>query len=136
MSIITNVFGREIIDSRGVPTVEVEITLNNSIVEIASVPSGASTGSFEAHELRDKDKKRFFSRGVLSSVNFINTEIRETIKGIDVREQKTIDNILIDYTKKPIYTSVGCGFILNFNINSFIIEKDQNNWIKNYNIYK
>ena len=86
MSIITNVFGREIIDSRGVPTVEVEITINNSVVEIASVPSGASTGSFEAHELRDKDKKRFFSRGVLSSVNFINTEIRETIKGIDVSE--------------------------------------------------
>ena len=96
MSIITNVFGREIIDSRGVPTVEVEITLNNSIVELASVPSGASTGSFEAHELRDKDKKRFFSKGVLKSVNFINTEIRETIKGIDVREQKTIDNILIE----------------------------------------
>ena len=61
MSIITNVFGREIIDSRGVPTVEVEITLNNSIVELASVPSGASTGPFEAHELRDKDKKRFHS---------------------------------------------------------------------------
>ncbi|MAZ46789.1 MAG: phosphopyruvate hydratase [Rickettsiales bacterium] len=96
MSTITNIFGREIIDSRGVPTVEVEITLNNSLVELASVPSGASTGSFEAHELRDNDKKRFFSKGVLNSVNFINTEIRETIKGIDVREQKTIDTILIE----------------------------------------
>ncbi len=112
MSIITNVFGREIIDSRGVPTVEVEITLNNSIVELASVPSGASTGSFEAHELRDKDKKRFFSRGVLNSVNFINTEIRETILGIDVREQKTIDNILIELDGTKNKSRLGANSIL------------------------
>ena len=116
MSIITNVFGREIIDSRGVPTVEVEITLNNSIVEIASVPSGASTGSFEAHELRDKDKKRFFSRGVLSSVNFINTEIRETIKGIDVREQKTIDNMLIELDGTANKSRLGANSILAVSI--------------------
>ncbi len=112
MSIITNIFGREIIDSRGVPTVEVEITLNNSIVELASVPSGASTGSFEAHELRDNDKKRFFSRGVLNSVNFINTEIRETIKGIDVREQKTIDNILIELDGTKNKSRLGANSIL------------------------
>ena len=112
MSIITNVFGREIIDSRGVPTVEVEITLNNSIVELASVPSGASTGSFEAHELRDKDKKRFFSKGVLKSVNFINTEIRETIKGIDVREQKTIDNILIELDGTKNKSRLGANSML------------------------
>ena len=112
MSIITNVFGREIIDSRGVPTVEVEITLNNSIVELASVPSGASTGSFEAHELRDKDKERFFSKGVLKSVNFINTEIRETIKGIDVREQKTIDNILIELDGTKNKSRLGANSIL------------------------
>ena len=116
MSIITNVFGREIIDSRGVPTVEVEITLNNSIVELASVPSGASTGSFEAHELRDKDKKRFFSRGVLSSVNFINTEIRETIKGIDVREQKTIDNMLIELDGTANKSRLGANSILAVSI--------------------
>ena len=112
MSTITNVFGREIIDSRGVPTVEVEITLNNSIVELASVPSGASTGSFEAHELRDKDKKRFFSKGVLNSVNFINTEIRETIKGIDVREQKTIDNILIELDGTKNKSRLGANSML------------------------
>ena len=116
MSIITNVFGREIIDSRGVPTVEVEITLNNSIIELASVPSGASTGSFEAHELRDKDKKRFFSRGVLSSVNFINTEIRETIKGIDVREQKTIDNMLIELDGTANKSRLGANSILAVSI--------------------
>ena len=112
MSTITNIFGREIIDSRGVPTVEVEITLNNSIVELASVPSGASTGSFEAHELRDKDKKRFFSKGVLNSVNFINTEIRETIKGIDVREQKTIDNILIELDGTKNKSRLGANSML------------------------
>ena len=112
MSTITNVFGREIIDSRGVPTVEVEITLNNSTVELASVPSGASTGSFEAHELRDKDKKRFFSKGVLNSVNFINTEIRETIKGIDVREQKTIDNILIELDGTTNKSRLGANSML------------------------
>ena len=116
MSIITNVFGREIIDSRGVPTVEVEITLNNSIIELASVPSGASTGSFEAHELRDKDKKRFFSKGVLSSVNFINTEIRETIKGIDVREQKTIDNMLIELDGTINKSRLGANSILAVSI--------------------
>ena len=112
MSIITNVFGREIIDSRGVPTVEVEITLNNSIVELASVPSGASTGSFEAHELRDNDKKRFFSKGVLKSINFINTEIRETIKGIDVREQKTIDNILVELDGTKNKSRLGANSML------------------------
>ena len=116
MSIITNVFGREIIDSRGVPTVEVEITLNNSIVELASVPSGASTGSFEAHELRDKDKKRFFSKGVLNSVNFINAEIRETIKGIDVREQKTIDNMLIELDGTTNKSRLGANSILAVSI--------------------
>ena len=116
MSIITNVFGREIIDSRGVPTVEVEVTLNNSIIELASVPSGASTGSFEAHELRDKDKKRFFSKGVLSSVNLINTEIRETIKGIDVREQKTIDNMLIELDGTANKSRLGANSILAVSI--------------------
>ena len=75
MSIITNVFGREIIDSRGVPTVEVEITLNNSIIELASVPSGASTGSFEAHELRDKDKNKFLGKSVNIAVENINSKI-------------------------------------------------------------
>ena len=61
---------------------------------------------------------------------------RLSIKINSYSADANIDNILIDYTKKPIYISVGCGFIFNFNINSFIIEKDQNNWIKNYNIYK
>ena len=90
---IKSVFAREIIDSRGVPTVEVEIELHSNNNGISSVPSGASTGKFEAYELRDKEKNRFFSKGVKKAVNFINTEIKETILGFDVTNQKEIDNI-------------------------------------------
>ena len=109
---ITNIYGREIIDSRGVPTLEVEITLSSGLISMASVPSGASTGSFEAHELRDGDKNRFFSRGVLKAVNFINTEIKETIMGLDVREQRTIDDLMrqLDGTKNK--SRIGANSIL------------------------
>ena len=113
---ITNIYGREIIDSRGVPTLEVEVTLSSGLVSMASVPSGASTGSFEAHELRDGDKNRFFSRGVLKAVNFINTEIKETIMGLDVREQRTIDDLMkqLDGTKKQ--SRIGANSILAVSI--------------------
>ena len=94
MSSIEKIFAREIIDSRGTPTVEVEVHLED-ICSTASVPSGASTGSFEAHELRDNDKKRFFLKGVSKAVNFINTEIKETIQGFDVTKQTKIDRALI-----------------------------------------
>tara|TARA_B100000287_G_scaffold344847_1_gene332106 strand:- start:368 stop:1660 length:1293 start_codon:yes stop_codon:yes gene_type:complete len=112
MPYIRNIHGREIIDSRGVPTVEVEITLDNSLSATASVPSGASTGTFEAHELRDKDKKRFFSKGVLKAINYINTEIKETICGIDVREQKTIDKFLVDLDGTKNKSRLGANSIL------------------------
>ena len=79
MSKIKSILAREIIDSRGIPTVEVEIELTSKHIGIASVPSGASTGTFEAHELRDCDKNRFFSKGVKNAVALINTEIQETI---------------------------------------------------------
>ena len=94
MSAIEKIFAREIIDSRGTPTVEVEVYVENTC-SIASVPSGASTGTFEAHELRDNDKKRFFSKGVSKAVNLINTEINETILGMNVTKQKQIDETLI-----------------------------------------
>ena len=83
MSEISSIFAREIIDSRGVPTVEVQIKLSTMESAVASVPSGASTGSFEAFELRDDDNKKFFSKGVQNAVNNVNTEIRETILGFD-----------------------------------------------------
>ncbi len=112
MSRIKKIFGREIIDSRGVPTVEVEITLDNEMKSIASVPSGASTGTFEAYELRDGDKNRFFSKGVLNAIKFINTEIKETIVGLDVREQKTIDNLLIELDGTKNKSRLGANSIL------------------------
>ena len=112
MSKIKSIFAREIIDSRGVPTVEVEIRLINNHFKIASVPSGASTGSFEAHELRDCNKKRFFSKGVQNAVNFINTEIKETILGFDVTNQKEIDNLLINLDGTANKNRLGANSIL------------------------
>ena len=111
MSYITNIFGREIIDSRGVPTVEVEITLNNSFLVTSSVPSGASTGTFEAHELRDNDKKDF-SKGVTNAVEFINGEIKETICGMDARDQKNIDKQLINLDGTKNKSRLGANSIL------------------------
>jgi enolase len=112
MSFIKNIHAREIIDSRGVPTVEVEVYLEDSTSSKASVPSGASTGSFEAHELRDNDKKRFFSKGVLKAVNYINQEIKETISGLDSKDQKNIDKILIDLDGTKNKSRIGANSIL------------------------
>ena len=112
MSKIKSLFAREIIDSRGVPTVEVEIELISSHSIIASVPSGASTGTFEAYELRDGDKKRYFSKGVQNAVSLINSEIKETILGFDVMNQKEIDNALIDLDGTKNKKRLGANSIL------------------------
>ena len=112
MSKIKSLFAREIIDSRGVPTVEVEIELTSNQFSIASVPSGASTGTFEAYELRDEDKNRFFSKGVQSAVSLINSEIKETILGLNVMNQKEIDNILIDLDGTKNKKRLGANSIL------------------------
>ena len=112
MSQIKNIFAREIIDSRGNPTVEVEVELANNIISRASVPSGASTGSFEAHELRDKDKKRFLSKGVLKSVFNVNTEIKETLSGFDVTNQRVIDQLMIDLDGTKNKSRLGANSIL------------------------
>ena len=94
MAKITNLIGREILDSRGNPTVEATIILDNGITATASVPSGASTGSREALELRDNDPKRFHGKGVLKAVNNINTIIKDNLVGKDL-EQVMIDKLLI-----------------------------------------
>lgn len=91
---ITNIKGREILDSRGNPTVEAELYLDNGIITRASVPSGASTGTHEALELRDNDESRFHGKGVLKAVNNINTIIKENLVGHDL-EQVSIDKLLI-----------------------------------------
>ncbi len=112
MSKIKSLLAREIIDSRGVPTVEVEIELTSRHSIIASVPSGASTGTFEAYELRDGDKQRYFSKGVQNAVSLINSEIKETILGFDVMNQKEIDNTLIDLDGTKNKKRLGANSIL------------------------
>ena len=92
MSKINKVYAREILDSRGNPTVEVDVTLANGISGRASVPSGASTGAHEAAELRDDDKKRYHGKGTLKAVNSVNIEIGAAIKGMDASHQSDIDN--------------------------------------------
>ena len=96
MSAIVDIIGREIIDSRGNPTVECDVLLESGVMGRAAVPSGASTGSREAIELRDGDKSRYFGKGVLRACEHINTEISEAIMGLDANEQAFLDRTLID----------------------------------------
>lgn len=88
---IAQITGREILDSRGNPTVEAEVILTNGIRGRASVPSGASTGSREAHELRDGDRKRYSGKGVMKAVSHINNEINQHLQGLPIEDQKNID---------------------------------------------
>ena len=90
MGKIKDIKAREILDSRGNPTVEVDVVLDNGIVGRAAVPSGASTGEREALELRDGDKNRFLGKGVLKAVNNVNTDLREALIGFETGKQKDI----------------------------------------------
>ncbi len=96
MSKISSVKAREILDSRGNPTIEVDVTLDNGTTGRAAVPSGASTGTREAVELRDNDPKRFHGKGVRTVVKNVNTIIAPELAGLNVLDQRTIDRILID----------------------------------------
>ncbi|MBI3711794.1 MAG: phosphopyruvate hydratase [Burkholderiales bacterium] len=96
MSAIVDIIGREVIDSRGNPTVECDVLLESGVMGRAAVPSGASTGSREAIELRDGDKSRYMGKGVLKACENINTEIAEAIMGLDANEQAFLDRTLID----------------------------------------
>src|ERR1700743_3695681 len=96
MSSIVDIVGREIIDSRGNPTVECDVLLESGVMGRAAVPAGASTGSREAIELRDGDKSRYGGKGVLKAVEHINTEISESVLGLDASEQAFLDRTLID----------------------------------------
>ena len=93
---IEDIRAYEILDSRGIPTLMTEVILDDKIRGVASVPSGASTGIHEAIELRDGDLKRYKGKGVLKNIALINSIILEAIQGLDVREQKKIDNILLE----------------------------------------
>lgn len=112
MSKIKKVIGREIIDSRGNPTVEAEIYLENGLSCISSVPSGASTGSREAVELRDHNIHRFQGNGVTKSVKLINNKISKAIYGIDVQDQLKIDQIMIELDNTKNKSNLGANTIL------------------------
>ncbi|MDR3319652.1 MAG: phosphopyruvate hydratase [Desulfovibrio sp.] len=112
MSTIATVFGREILDSRGNPTVEVEVTLESGISARAAVPSGASTGMREALEMRDGDKKRYSGKGVTKAVEHVNTEIVDTVTGLNVLHQVQIDNVLIDLDGTDNKSRLGANSML------------------------
>ncbi len=112
MSTITEIHGREILDSRGNPTVEAEVTLSSGAKAIACVPSGASTGSREALELRDKDPKRYLGKGVLKAVEFVNGPLRDAVLGQDANEQEKIDQIMIDLDGTDNKGKLGANSIL------------------------
>ena len=112
MSAIVDVIAREILDSRGNPTVEADVLLESGILGRAAVPSGASTGSREAIELRDGDAKRYMGKGVLQAVENINTEIAETIIGLDAEEQSFIDHAMIELDDTENKSRLGANAML------------------------
>ena len=112
MSSIVDVIAREILDSRGNPTIEADVVLDSGASGRAAVPSGASTGSKEAIELRDGDPKRYLGKGVLKAVENVNTEICEAILGLDAAEQLLIDRTLIDLDGTPNKSRLGANAIL------------------------
>ena len=113
---IVDVMGREILDSRGNPTVEVEVTLDDGTIGRAAVPSGASTGMYEACELRDGDKSRFGGKGVLKAVENVNGEIAEAMVGLNVLDQTSIDKMLIEIDGTPNKTRLGANAMLGVSL--------------------
>ncbi|MCL2416958.1 MAG: phosphopyruvate hydratase [Bacteroidales bacterium] len=112
MSTILDVHARQILDSRGNPTIEVEVVTEDGYFGRAAVPSGASTGVHEAVELRDGDKSRFLGKGVLKAIENVNTEIADALIGVDVTEQNEIDKIMIELDGTPNKGRLGANAIL------------------------
>ena len=112
MSAIVDIVGREILDSRGNPTVECDVLLESGTMGRAAVPSGASTGSREAIELHDGDKSRYLGKGVLKAVELINTEISEAVLGLDASEQAFLDKTLIDLDGTENKSRLGANAML------------------------
>jgi len=113
MSAIVDVIAREILDSRGNPTIEADVLLESGVMGRAAVPSGASTGSREAIELRDGDKRRYGGKGVLKAIEHVNTELSEAIMGVDATEQSFIDKTLIDLDGTENKSRLGANAILS-----------------------
>ena len=114
--IIQNIIGREILDSRGNPTVEVEVVLDSGVVGRASVPSGASTGIYEAHELRDGDASRYLGKGVAKAVENIHSEIAPALIGKNVLDQTHLDQTMIDLDGTPNKSRLGANAILGVSL--------------------
>src|SRR5437763_4402938 len=113
---IARINAREILDSRGNPTIEVEVHLEGGAVGRAAVPSGASTGEHEAWELRDGDKKRYGGKGVLNAVNNVNTTIASALKGWDARDQAKIDQKMIELDGTPNKSNLGANALLGVSL--------------------
>jgi len=112
VSDIVDVQGREILDSRGNPTVEAEIALESGARGRAAVPSGASTGELEAVELRDQDPRRYLGKGVLGAVQNLNGEIRSALRGLEAREQEALDRTLVELDGTPNKGRLGANALL------------------------
>ena len=116
MTAIVDVFAREILDSRGNPTVEVDVTLESGVLGRAAVPSGASTGAHEAMELRDGDEDRYLGKGVLQACEAVNGEICDTLAGADVEDQLFIDGTMIELDGTPNKARLGANAILGVSL--------------------
>lgn len=115
---IKHIHARQILDSRGNPTVEADVTLENGIMGRAAVPSGASTGSHEAIELRDGDKSKYLGKGVLKAVDNVNTSIAKALKGADVTDQITLDKLMLDLDGTENKSKLGANAILSVSLAS------------------
>ena len=116
MSVIIDVYGREVLDSRGNPTVEVEVALDDGSFGRATVPSGASTGQFEAVELRDPESARYLGKGVLTAVDHVNEEIADALIGMEATDQRAIDQTLIELDGTPNKGKLGANAILGVSL--------------------
>ena len=113
---IESIQAREILDSRGRPTIEAEVYLANGVVGLAQVPSGASTGSFEAHELRDDDKNRYGGKGVLKAVDNVEQKIAPALANLDAIDQALVDQTMIDLDGSPNKSNLGANAILGVSL--------------------
>src|SRR5438876_11443020 len=116
MSTIDNLHAREVLDSRGNPTIEVEVALDDGSVGRAAVPSGASTGAYEALELRDGDKKRYLGRGVEKAVRNVHELIAPSLIGQDALDQVAVDQFLLDLDDTPNKAKLGANAMLGVSL--------------------
>ena len=129
MSTIVGIEGRQILDSRGNPTVEVEVLTGDGAIGRAAVPSGASTGKYEAVELRDEDKSVYMGKGVLKAVSNVEERIAEELLGVDVTDQRYIDEIMIGLDGTPNKSKLGANAILGVSLACAKAAALEQNWL-------